>query len=195
MIDSNRRRRRPDAQTSGRAGSPGSIWRLVALAAATMLLLSACGSGSGSGAATSGTTSTGAASARASFDFTSETVDGEPFDGATLSGKPTVLWFWAPWCPSCRAQIDGVGELADTYGADVNVVGVGSLDEPAAIEGFAADVSPAVTMLADPDGVVWREFGVTAQSTYVVLDADGNEQASGYLPGDELADLVEDLAN
>lgn len=159
------------------------------LAAALVLLVSGCGTGGGSStadAATSGATP-------ALLDFTSETVDGDAFDGSTLAGKPAVLWFWAPWCPTCWAQISGVGELAETYGTEVNVVGVGSLDEQSAIEGFAAEVSPDVTLLADPDGAVWRQLGVTAQSTYVVLDEAGAEQASGYLDDAELEVLVEDL--
>lgn len=159
------------------------------LAPALVLLVSGCGTGGGSStadAATSGGTP-------ALLDFTSETVDGDAFDGSTLAGKPTVLWFWAPWCPTCWAQISGVGELAETYGTEVNVVGVGSLDEQSAVEGFAAEVSPDVTLLADPDGAVWRQLGVTAQSTYVVLDEAGAEQASGYLDDAELEVLVEDL--
>jgi len=136
----------------------------------------------------------GGLGAVAAVDFTSETVSGEAFDGAALAGKPTVLWFWAPWCPTCRGQISGVGELAATYGSEVNVVGIGSLDEPEAIEEFAEEVSSEVTLLDDPDGAVWRHFGVTAQSTYLVLDADGTVQAEGYLDDDELMDLVDGLA-
>ncbi len=128
------------------------------------------------------------------LDFTSQTVDGERFDGTTLVGKPTVFWFWAPWCSTCRAQISGVGELAATHRGEVNVVGVGSLDEQEAIEGFAAEVSPDVTLLADPGGAVRRQLGVTAQSTYLVLDEAGTQRASGYLDDAELAALVEDLA-
>ncbi len=158
---------------------------LVGLAVTLVLVVSGCGTGGGSAAASDAATS---------LDFRSETVGGERFDGAALVGKPTVLWFWAPWCPTCRAQISVVGDLAETYGPDVNVVGVGSLDEPEALERFAAEVSPDVTLLADPDGDVWRQFGVTAQSTYLVLDAAGDEQASGYLDDSELVDLVEDLA-
>jgi hypothetical protein len=30
--------------------------------------------------------------------FAGTTVEGKPFSGASLAGKPTVLWFWAPWC-------------------------------------------------------------------------------------------------
>ena len=36
-------------------------------------------------------------------------------------------------------------------------------------------------------------FGVTAQSTYLVLDEDGAEQAAGYLDDAELVDLVDGL--
>ena len=174
--------------------------RLAGPVAALVLVLSGCGTGGETAATTSGTstdgtpTSSSAPTTPAVLDFTSETVDGEPFDGASLAGKPTVFWFWAPWCPTCRAQISGVSELAETYGSDVNVVGVGSLDGQEAIEGFAAEVSPDVTLLSDPDGEVWRKFGVTAQSTYLVLDEAGKEHASGYLDDDELAALVEDLA-
>jgi thiol-disulfide isomerase/thioredoxin len=38
------------------------------------------------------------------LNFTARTVTGATFDGRRLSGKPVVLWFWAPWCPTCRAQ-------------------------------------------------------------------------------------------
>ncbi|MGA8845959.1 MAG: redoxin domain-containing protein [Nocardioides sp.] len=128
------------------------------------------------------------------LDFTGTTVAGAPFDGASLAGKPTVLWFWAPWCATCRAQAAGVSDIATTYGADVNVVGVGSLDESSAIEEFAAAVPADFTQLDDPDGEVWRHFGITAQSTYVVLDADREVAASGSLTDDELASTVADLA-
>lgn len=175
------------ADVASRAAYRGGMRPLAALVCALALLLSGCGSDTDAASAVDGT------GAPAVLDFRSETVSGEPFDGAELAGKPTVFWFWAPWCPTCRAQIPGVGELAAAHGDEVNVVGVGSLDEPAAIEGFADEVSSAVTLLTDPEGTVWRHFGVTAQSTYFVLDEDGTELAEGYLDDAELADLVDDL--
>lgn len=126
--------------------------------------------------------------------FSADTVDGDGFDGASLAGKPAVLWFWAPWCPTCRGQIEGVSALVGEYGDEVSFVGVGSLDEAAAIEGFAADVPADLPHLLDPDGEVWRHFGVVEQSTYVVLDADSDVVSEGYLSDTELADLVSDLA-
>lgn len=162
---------------------------LAALVCALVLFLAGCASDTDTAPAPAAD----GAGAPAVLDFQSETVGGEPFDGAELAGKPTVFWFWAPWCPTCRAQISGVGELAATYGSDVNVVGVGSLDEPEAIEGFADEVSPDVTLLTDPEGAVWRHLGVTAQSTYLVLDEDGTELAAGYLDDAELVAMIDDL--
>ncbi len=156
---------------------------LLALLAAALLM------GCAAKAAPEGSTKAGSAG----LNFSAVTTSGAAFEGESLTGKPAVLWFWAPWCPTCRAQASGVEKLAQQYGDQVNVVGVGGLDEAAAIKGFADSV-PGITQLTDPDGAVWRHFGVTAQSTYLVLDADGGTVASGYLDDDELARIVAGLA-
>ena len=38
------------------------------------------------------------------LQFTATTLSGAPFNGASLQGKPAVLWFWAPRCPFCNAE-------------------------------------------------------------------------------------------
>jgi thiol-disulfide isomerase/thioredoxin len=125
------------------------------------------------------------------LDFTSTTVAGEDFEGASLAGRPVVLWFWAPWCPTCRGQVPQVEDLAGTYGDEVSVVGVGSLDSAEAIADFARDVE-GITHLEDADGVLWQRFGVTEQSSFVVLDADGEVAfEAGYGGEDDLAAEVE----
>lgn len=174
---------------------PSTVARMrlpALLAALALLLLTACGN------TADAARSSDSGDAR-DLDFTSTTVAGEKFEGSTLAGKPTVLWFWAPWCPTCVGQIDGVSSLAEAHPEDLNVVGVGSLDDPTAIAGFAEKVSPAVTMLGDGgggrdgEGAVWRHFGVKAQSTYLVLDEDGKQVASGYLSDEELEKVVETM--
>ncbi len=163
----------------------------AALAAAVLLVLGACGTG------TDTTTGTGTAAVAdvQVYDVTSSTVAGEPWDAAGLAGRPAVLWFWAPWCPTCRAQVSGVNALATAHGDDVAVVGVGAQDDAEAIAGFASLLEPGVVVLSDVDGAVWRHYGVTAQSTYLVLDESGATVAEGYLDEAELADVVADLAD
>lgn len=127
------------------------------------------------------------------LDFTATTVGGETFEGASLAGTPTVLWFWAPWCPTCRSQVPQVEDLADTYGDQVGVVGIGSLDSAEAIAEFAGDVD-GITHLEDEDGVLWQRFGVAEQSSFVVLDADGIVAfEAGYGGSEGLADEVGSL--
>jgi thiol-disulfide isomerase/thioredoxin len=127
------------------------------------------------------------------LDFTATTVTGDPFDGASLAGKPALLWFWAPWCPTCRSQIPQVQDLAEQYDDDVAVVGVGSLDSAEAIAAFAEEVD-GVTHLEDLDGALYRKFGIAEQSSFVLLDADGVVAfETGYGGSDELAAEVADV--
>jgi hypothetical protein len=47
--------------------------------------------------------------------------------------------------------------------------------------------------LADERGVVWKRFGMTAQSTFVVLDADGTVTARGHVDPAELPGRLDKL--
>lgn len=163
---------------------------IVALAG-VILTLAGCGETTSSSQPASETpVGTGTS---ADYDFTATTLDGDTFDGASLRDKPAVLWFWSPWCPTCRAQSGAVSRLAQKYKADVAVIGVGGLDDEPAIRDLATTI-PHVTHLVDDEGVVWKHFGVTDQSTYTVIGADGEIRSEGYLDDDALAALVAKLA-
>lgn len=128
------------------------------------------------------------------YRFSGTTVDGAAFDGARLAGRPAVLWFWAPWCSVCRSQIPTISDLAARYGDRISFVGVGSLDSGAAIDDFADD-APGPLHLDDSAGDLYRTFGVTEQSSFVVYDAAGEEVLrTGYGDDDALVGVVEDLA-
>ena len=164
---------------------------ILTLAATLVLLLTACGTQEAPPRA-SGPEVIGTGKV-ADLAFTATTVDGSPFDGSSLAGKPAVLWFWAPWCPTCRAQSANLSRLAEKYAGELAVVGVGGLDSAEAIEELAAGI-PNVTHLVDDRGEVWKHFRVTAQSTYTVIGAEGEIVSEGYLDDVELNDLVDRLA-
>ena len=129
--------------------------------------------------------------------FTATTVDGKPFDAATLAGKPAVLWFWAAWCPRCRAAADDVAGVQRDFAGRVNVVGVAGLDsgqEP--MRQFVTDRGiGGFVNLADDEGKVWQRFGVTTQEYYVLLDKNGDVVHKGALTPDALRDRVTALAS
>jgi thiol-disulfide isomerase/thioredoxin len=128
--------------------------------------------------------------------FTGKTLDGGDFDAASLAGKPVVLWFWAPWCPKCRAAGPDVAKLAERHQGKVAVVGVAGLsDDTGSMRDFVTSTKTgSMTHLADGSGGVWKRFGVTSQDTYVLLAADGTVTHKGALSGDELAQRVAALA-
>jgi thiol-disulfide isomerase/thioredoxin len=161
----------------------------IAMVAAAVMLVGGCGSdpgGGGSGKDGSGAGGTGAAAASASkLDFTATTLEGRSFKGASLKGRPTVLWFWAPWCGICQDQAPGTAAVAKDYAGKVNVLGVAGLDKERPMRDFVSsyDLS-GVTHLSDERGDVWKRFEVTRQSVFVLLDGEGEEVDRGTFNGE-----------
>jgi len=159
------------------------VRRMSWLLAVVMVALAGCGgAGDGSGERPA----TGPLLA-----FTATTLDGKPFDGMSLAGKPAVLWFWAPWCPTCLGQAPGVRTAVDRYADKVSIVGVAGLDRVEAMPEFVR-LAKVETMphIADEAGVVWKRFEVTAQSIFVLIDAAGEITFRGRLSADEVPDRV-----
>ena len=135
-----------------------------------------------------------ASSPAGGYDFTVATLDGATFDGRGLAGKPAVLWFWAPWYPTCLGRAKQVNALAADYagkGAVVGVAGMGTVPEMREFVGLAK--LSGFPQLADEEGVVWKRFGMTAQSTFVVLDAEGAVTARGHVDPAELLGRLDKL--
>ena len=129
----------------------------------------------------------------ATLRFTGITVEGKRFEGSSVAGKPVLLWFWAPWCPVCRGQVSQVQKIAEDHKGAISVVGVGSLDDADAIRAFGANATD-VTNLVDESGAIWKHFGFTEQSSFVLLDASGKKVFSvGYGGSDELDERVADV--
>ncbi|MEU9602445.1 redoxin domain-containing protein [Streptomyces sp. NPDC048109] len=185
-----------------------------AVLAAAVITLTGCGADSGTDDVTAGMSPSDASSPAQpsaspdagdgtttepavpeALQFTATTVDDEPFDAGTLAGRPTVLWFWAPWCPKCRAQAAETAKVADEYAGKANVVGVAGLDKNTAMKDFVADTrTGGFPQLSDEKGDIWKRFEVTEQSRYVILDKDGETVYEGVLPaGDGLAEKVAGL--
>ncbi|MBH1938040.1 redoxin domain-containing protein [Streptomyces sp. AV19] len=178
---------------------------LPGLLAATALTLTGCGTedtassnratqnsgpaASGSAPATAGS---GAVAVPEALRFTGTTVDGRPFDAATLAGKPTVLWFWAPWCPACKAQGPETAKAADRFEGKAHVIGVAGLDKPKAMKDFVTDTRVGTfPNLSDEAGAIWKKFKIAQQSFYVILDKDAKTVFTGSLPaGKGLADKL-----
>ncbi|MBL8947695.1 MAG: TlpA family protein disulfide reductase, partial [Myxococcales bacterium] len=67
-----------------------------------------------------------------------KTLDGEPFDLASMRGQVVLLNVWATWCQPCREELPELERLHELYASrGFSVVGV-SVDRRAALRAVRA---------------------------------------------------------
>ena len=109
------------------------------------------------------------------------------------SDAPVLLWAWAPHCPSCRAEAPELEEFAAANTDKVTVVGLGTQDDLAYAKEFVADTGVTTPqMLWDPTFFTWQQLGITAQPTWILVDANGEQLGTwvGALPTEQILALV-----
>jgi thiol-disulfide isomerase/thioredoxin len=106
------------------------------------------------------------------LQFTGTTLSGAPFNGASLQGKPAVLWFWAPFCPFCNAEAPGVAQVA-AANPGVTFIGIAGHSDVGAEQAFVSKYGLNFTNLND-DGSIWARYNVPWQPAYVFYRADGS---------------------
>ncbi len=123
-------------------------------------------------------------------DFSGETVDFP----AVIAGKPTVMIFWATWCPYCNALMPYLGQIQKDYGADkINIIAINAkergIGDPAA---YVADLDFSVIDVAEGDDIA-EKYSVNFIPGLMIVDGDGNlawKRASTELPaGKTVAEL------
>jgi thiol-disulfide isomerase/thioredoxin len=127
------------------------------------------------------------------LNFTGTTLSGASFNGASLQGKPAVLWFWAPWCPFCNAEAPGVSQVSASN-PKVTFVGIAGRSDVGAMQNFVSRYNLNFTNLNDSDGSLWARYNVPWQPAYVFYRADGSStfinNPVAAMPEQELADHV-----
>ncbi len=166
--------------------------RLAALAALAAFALAACtpaspantpavtSPGSGSPAASADPAPDGPmaaadpAEAPAQLQFSTTTLDGQPFDGTSLYGQPTVLYFWASWCPICQSEAPGISAALKELPDGVQAIGIPGRSDTASMQKFVDTYGLGdMTQLVDESGTLWANFQVASQPALVTIAADG----------------------
>ncbi|OHV35373.1 hypothetical protein BCD49_04835 [Pseudofrankia sp. EUN1h] len=184
------------------AARPARLTRRLAWArlAAVGLVLAAlavvvAGCGGGGASASAGTGRAGEGPVPAQLRFDAATVDGGRISGASLAGRPAVLWFWAPWCPICHGEAPEIARVEKKFGDKVQFVGVAGLGTVGEMRTFVADTGLGTFPHAvDADGRLWASFGVDEQPALSFITADGKVKTlQGLLSEAELNMYTEQL--
>lgn len=105
-------------------------------------------------------------------------LDDKPVQLAQLAGQPTVLYFSAVWCTSCRAEVKELVHLKGQHQDRLQVVYVDitpQTDTPQALREFAQEFSSPnfVWTLDDLNQPSVIPLKVNALGTMYLLDAQG----------------------
>jgi thiol-disulfide isomerase/thioredoxin len=109
---------------------------------------------------------------------------------APARGRPTLLEFFATWCPHCNAEAPHLRALARRFGSKVDFVSVNADSEnPASVFAFHRYFGLPYPALVDQSGTPtgsyhrpgglghWASvYGVGAYPTFYVIGADGRVQ-------------------
>ena len=113
-------------------------------------------------------------------DFAAERLDGEGGDlvrRADLLGRPALVYVWATWCPTCKAELDELLRIraaTAATGAPMRIIGVNYKDDPAKARRWLIDYGdPYDFNLVDADGALGVELGVYGAPETFLLNAGG----------------------
>lgn len=125
-------------------------------------------------------------------DFTVEMLDGGKVTLAALQGKPTLLIFWATWCPPCRLELSKLQEhIIDRYGDKINVLPISRGEERAKVEEYISKMGYTFAVGLDGDQSIYRKYATNYIPRCFVIDAKGKVLYSGVGYDEAIAKEVE----
>lgn len=126
----------------------------------------------------------------ARLKFYGTELGGGLFDGRTLIGKPTVIWFWSPpsLCGICLAEAPVISRVA-AANPQVSFLGVAGRGAVGDMRGIVADNNLKFPNLTDANGQLWQAFYVPWPPAWAFIRPDGD----GYLINDITAPMTEDV--
>lgn len=125
-------------------------------------------------------------------DLPVEAFDGTRVSLADYAGTPLVVNFWASWCPPCIAEMPDLEAVHQATNDQVTFVGIDTQDTPEAAGRLVEQTGVTYDLVRDPDGELFRAFGVFGMPSTFYVDADGTiiDRHTGLLTRDA---LIEDL--
>ena len=105
--------------------------------------------------------------------FKALNLNGKTLDSAELSGKVTIVEFWATWCIPCHSTLDWFGELKRRYGERINIVAAVVESEEKDIRKLTAIIDPAIHIIPASAEFVTLFGDINSVPTMYIFDRNG----------------------
>ena len=115
----------------------------------------------------------GPAPVLAGYDLQGQLITLEPKD------EPTLIYFWATWCPICGFTISSIASIAEDYPVITVATTSGSEEE---IATYLAQKNICLPVMMDDSGDLGRHWGVTGVPAIFIVDSKGQitHRSLGY---------------
>jgi peroxiredoxin len=115
--------------------------------------------------------------------FTGRTTTGQEVSLADLQGRVVLVNFWASWCAECRPEMPMFERLHREFaGQGLTVLGINFRESIPRIQQYAEELGLTFPLLLDPQGEIFRTYGVIGLPTTFLVGRDGRPVALAVGP-------------
>lgn len=124
--------------------------------------------------------------------FTFDKFDGDTMTYDDLPDGPVVLNFFASWCPPCIAEMPDFQAVSQTFGTEVQFVGLAVQDRVENAVALVEETGVTYQVGNDQNGTIFSSFGGLGMPTTVFITADGTvaKVHSGVLDAESLTETI-----
>lgn len=103
-------------------------------------------------------------------ELSAQRLDGQLFDVAQWRGEGGIIYFWAEWCPVCKANRHVITSLAEDKQVITIAMQSGNAAEVAA---YLQKEGIALPVIVDEQGAIARRFHVKGVPAALIIDKKG----------------------